>query len=417
MDEYFETIIIGGGQAGLALAYYLAEQERDFVILEKAANIAPAWRTRWDSFTLVLPNWTLQMPGFPYHGDNPDGFLTRDEMVSYLEQYAATIDFDIRFNTQVTSLELDSASDRFLVSTNGQRFTADNVVVATGTYQSPKIPAISGKISKDVTQLHTSQYHNPDELPSGAVLVVGSGQSGCQIAEELYQSGRKVYLCVGRAKRLPRFYRGRDMVWWLDKVKFFDQTSDSLPSPKARFEANPFLSGKDGGHSLDLHQFARDGVILLGRLQDAQDTHICLAPDLRENLAAIDQFVEDVTDKIDGFIAASGIPAEPETGDEQLTDGYDGAMLSELDLRDANIHAIIWATGYHFDYSWVKFPVLDEYGYPIQKRGVCEEVPGLYFLGLHWLYKRRSGLPWGVGEDAAYLAEQIVHRAKEQVVL
>ena len=409
MGEHYDVVIIGAGQAGLAIGYHLSKNEHKYIILEKETSLTPAWRSRWDSFTLVLPNWTLQMPDFPYQGDDPDGFLSREEMVEYLEQFAATFNPEIRFDSKVTSVEKNPGGDAYLVRTDERTYEADNVVVATGTFQGPKRPPFHTNISEKITQLHTSEYRNPDVLPEGAILVVGTGQSGCQIAEELYQSGRKVYLCVGSATRLPRFYRGKDSIWWLKKINFFDQTVDTLPSSRERFAGNPFLSGKGGGRSLDLHQFARDGVVLLGRLKNAQDNKIFLEPDLMENLSKIDEFVDDVKQKIDEYIEVNNIDAEKRPDRVELRDGYDSQVIESLDLQAEGINTIIWAIGYHFDFSWVKLPVLDDDGYPKQNRGVTE-LPGLYFLGLHWLYKRRSGLPWGVGDDAAHIADDILNR-------
>jgi putative flavoprotein involved in K+ transport len=406
VDEFEETIIIGAGHSGLGIGYCLAQRKRSFIILEKGDALTPAWRSRWDSFTLVLPNWTLQLPGYAYQGDNPDGFLTRDEMVQYLEGFAASFNPDIRFGSEVTAVEPAPGGGKFLVRTSNRTYTADNVIVATGTYQAPKLPAFHRDISADITQLHTSEYRNPDQLHAGAVLVVGSGQSGCQIVEELYQRGRKVYLCVGGAPRLPRTYRGKDSVKWLSEMGFFDMTVDRLSSPREKFAANPFLTGKDGGHSLDLHQFAKDGVVLLGRMRGAQGSQIYLAPTLMESLAKIDNFVTETTGRIDQYIAKNQIDAEASSLKEPLGEGYALPVMEELDLHTEGISTIIWATGYQYDYSMVRFPVFDEYGYPLQTRGVTE-VPGLYFVGIHFLYKRKSGLPWGIAADAEYIAEYI----------
>ena len=409
MNETIGTVIIGAGQAGLAMGYHLSKLGKEYVILEKTNAVASAWRSRWDSFTLVLPNWTLQLPDFPYQGDDPDGFLSRDEMVAYVEQFAAKFDPDIRFDSEVISVEKDTDREKYLVRTSEKTYEADNVVVAVGTFQKAKRPPYHENIVKNIVQIHTSEYRNPNALPDGAVLVVGTGQSGSQIAEELYQSGRKVYLCVGSATRLPRFYRGKDSIWWLDKVHFFDQIVDTLPSPKIRFIGNPFLSGKDGGRSLNLHQFARDGVTLLGRLKDAQEHMVFLATDLQENLAKVDEFVADVKQKIDQYIEANDVVADEAPAQAEIRDGYDAETVESLDLHSSGITTIIWATGYQFDFSWVNLPVFDEDGYPTQNRGVTD-FPGLYFLGLHWLYKRRSGLPWGVGDDAAHIADDIASR-------
>ena len=238
--------------------------------------------------------------------------------------------------------------------------------MATGSFQKPKIPAFSANIPAGITQLHSGHYRNPGQLPDGAVLVVGSAQSGMQIAEELYQSGRVVYLCTGTAPRVPRRYRGRDIVSWLVDTGFFDQTVDKLPSPKARLVGNPQVSGKNGGHSLNLHQFARDGVKLLGHIAGAQDGKVMFTPDLKENLAKVDKAEKDIIGMIDKYIEANGINAPQETLPD-LQDGYSVEVITELDLKSANINTIIWAMGYTADYSLVKLPITDEDGFPIQQ--------------------------------------------------
>ena len=291
-------------------------------------------------------------------------------------------------------------------------YTAANVVVATGLFQRPKIPGFSRNLASSLTQLHSSQYRNPGALPPGAVLVVGSAQSGCQIAEELYQSGRTVYLCVGSAGRVPRRYRGKDIVEWMQLDGFMDRTLDKLPSLQARFAGNPQVSGTAGGHSINLYQFARDGVRLLGRIADGSDQKITLAPDLKENLAKADQFEADMLKIIDGFIEEKRLDA-PKEALPQMSDGFSIEEVGELDLRSAGVHTVLWAMGYTFDFSLVKLPVTGGDGYPIQQRGVTQ-YPGLYFIGLHWLYKFKSGLLIGVGEDAATIAEQIANRQQER---
>jgi len=408
MTERVETVIIGGGQAGLALSYCLTQKGRAHVVLEKAAQAGEAWRNgRWDSFTFVTPNWAIRLPGMGYEGRDPDGFMPRSEIVAYFERYVARYRMPVRYGVQATAVKQSGAG--YVVETNGPTWEASNVVVATGSFQKPRIPTFSANLPGDMLQLHSGQYRNPGALPPGGVLVVGSAQSGCQIAEELYRSGRKVYLCVGGAGRVPRRYRGRDTFWWLDKTGFMDQTVEKLPSPKARFGPNPQISGVGGGHTLNLHQFARDGVTLLGRLQDVRDGKVFLAPNLKETLAKVDQFEVDMLKMIDGFIAKTGMGAPPETLPE-LRDGYEAEVIAELDLKAAGIASVIWAMGYMFDFNLVKLPVFDEDGYPVQQRGVTE-YPGLYFLGLNWLHKRKSALLIGVGDDAAYIASHIAERA------
>jgi putative flavoprotein involved in K+ transport len=272
-------------------------------------------------------------------------------------------------------------------------------------FQKPGIPPLSTKISTDIHQLHSSEYRNPEALPPGAALVVGSAQSGCQIAEELYQTGREVFLSVGSAGRVPRRYRGKDVTRWLFEMGFFDRTVEQLPSPKAKFAGSLQGTGKDGGHSINLHQFASDGVILLGHIRDAQEDRIILAPDLMETLAKTDQAQADFIKQVNEYIETSGQDAPVESLPE-LRDGYEAELISELDLKSAGITSVLWATGYKFDFSMVKLPVFDEAGYPLQDRGVTA-YPGLSFVGPPFLPSGKSGLLIGVGENAAHVASVI----------
>ena len=407
MAEFVETIIVGGGQAGLSVSYYLSQQGRDHVVLEQSDRPGNAWRThRWDSFVLNTPNWQTRLPGAEYQGDDPDGFMSREEIVTYLEQYVDRFHMPVRYCIGVTKVEQNSRCESYLITTNrGVSALARNVVIATGLYQRPNIPTFGSDLPSDIKQLHSDSYRNPQELLPGAVLVVGSAQSGCQIAEELYQSGRKVYLAVGRAGRVPRRYRGKDTNWWSEKIGLYDHTVEELPSPKAKFFGKPHISGKDGGHTINLHQFARDGVMLLGRLQGVDNGKLILAPDLKENLAKADKFEADFIKAIDEYIAKTKMQV-PEESFPVLLDGYDLAVVTELDLKTADITNVIWATSYKFDFSFIKLPILDGDGYPIQKRGVTN-YPGLYFVGLPWLHNAKSGLIYGVGDDAAYIAKKI----------
>ena len=406
MAQQVETVIIGGGQAGLATSYYLRQQGREHIVLERSGAAGNAWRSRWDSFTLVSPNWMLKMPGAEYKGDNPDGFLTKAETIHYFENYIEQFNLPVQFNITVSSVEPTATGYR--VTTDDATYDARNVVVATGLFQHPKLTPFSTNIAPSVTQVHSGQYRNPAALPPGAVLVVGTAQSGCQIAEELYQSGRKVFLCVGSTGRAPRRYRGKDSFTWLELIHFLDRTPDKLPSPAARFAGNPHVSGRDGGHNLNLHQFARDGVVLIGRIQDAEDGKIKLAGDLKDSLTKSDQFETRLIGMIDSAIEQNHMDA-PEERLPELHDGYDVPLIESLDLQAEGIGTIIWAMGYTFSFDLVKLPLFDEYGYPIQQRGVTG-YPGLYFVGLPWLHKHKSGLLVGVGEDAAYIVSDIVNR-------
>jgi putative flavoprotein involved in K+ transport len=407
MVQKIETIIIGGGQAGLATSYYLSHYGLENIVLEQASKAGNAWRNeRWDSFTLLTPNWSFQLPGACYQGQSPEGFMPRDEIVSRFEKYIEEFHISINFQVRVNSVEQNG--NGYLVKTKDAAWEARNVVMATGLFQGAKIPLFSTGISSDILQLHSGEYRNPQSLPAGGVLVVGTAQSGCQIAEELYQSGRKVFLCVGTAGRVPRRYRGKDVYEWMNLSGFLDRTVDKLPSPAAKFWGNPHVTGKDGGRTLNLHQFARDGVILLGHLQNARDDVIWLAPDLNVNLAKVDKFETEIVKMIDGYISQSGLNVPTEKLPE-LTDGYQTKEISDMNLRSAGIKTIIWAVGYKFDFSLVKLPIFDFDGFPIQQRGVTDQ-PGIFFVGLPWLYKYKSGHLIGVGEDANYIASAISAR-------
>ncbi|MBX3064237.1 MAG: NAD(P)-binding domain-containing protein [Anaerolineae bacterium] len=404
--ERVRTIIVGGGQAGLSTSYFLSQQGHEHVILEQATQVANPWRSdRWDSFTLLTPNWASQLPGLPPHADR-DGFLSKHEIIGMFEHYLQAFHMPVQFNTRVSSV--NHADHGFQVITTAGSYRADNVVIATGLFQRPRFPAISFKLPPTVFQAASGQYRNPDALPDGAVLIVGAGQSGCQIAEELHEHGRKVYLSVSGAPRAPRRYRGKDIFEWVAVNGFMDRTPNMLPSPRARFAPNPQVSGKDGGHDLNLHLFARNGMVLLGHLMDVQDNKLIFADDLKESLAKTDQLEAMLIKGVDAYIAQQGINA-PVQQLPQLRDGYEVPLIRELDIQAAGISAVIWATGYDFDFSMVRMAKLDEFGYPVQQRGVTS-VEGLYFIGLPWLHKYKSGLLLGIADDAEYLADHIAAR-------
>lgn len=409
MVQKINTIIIGGGQAGLATSYYLARQGCEHIIFEQAAQPGNVWRNdRWDSFTLLTPNWSFRLPGAEYQGDQPEGYMERDEVVARFEQYVERFQLPVQYSVKVLSVEQMADGAGYLVKTGEDAWEARHVVVATGLYQEPKIPSFAAELNPEIVQQHSGKYRNPQALPPGAVLVVGTAQSGCQIAEELYLSGRKVYLCVGSAGRVPRRYRGKDVYEWMYLSGFLSRTPDKLPSPQAKFGANPHVSGKDGGRTLNLHQFARDGVVLLGHIRDGRGDRVWLANDLKENLKKSDQVEVDIVKMIDDYIARTGLQAPPQVL-PVLRDGYEAEEITELNLHTAGITSIIWAIGYDFNFSFVKLPIFDNDGFPLQNRGVTS-VPGLFFVGLPWLHTMKSGHLSGVGEDAEYIAAAIAHQ-------
>ena len=407
-----DVVIVGAGQAGLALSNYLTEQGREHLILEQG-RVAESWRSkRWDSLRLVGPNRTLELPGFPYAGEDPDGFMGKDEVAAHLEAYARSFGAPVREGVRVTAVAPDPNSAGFLVRTDDGSYAAAGVVVATGALQRPFIPALAEDLPARIAQVVPYAYRSPAALPPGAVLVAGSGQAGCQIAEELRRAGRPVYLSVGRSWWAPRRYRGRDLSLWLRAVGWFDRTVDSLPPGARTGLPNPQFTGSGGGRDLNVHTLAAEGVMLLGRLRGVRDGTIALALDLAENLAVGDEQAMSTLRAIDEHIREQVLDVPAANPPDYLRPAAELARgaPAELDLGAAGVSTVIWATGYRPDLGWVQLPVLDLQGYPVQRRGVTA-VPGLYFLGLDWLHSAKSGLFAGIGEDAAHVAAQIADRA------
>jgi putative flavoprotein involved in K+ transport len=403
ITERIDTVVVGGGQAGLSVSHFLTRASREHVVLERG-EVANTWRTeRWDGFCLNTPRWTQQLPGHEYSGPEPDAFAALDEAVSYVAGYAEAISAPVRTGTEVTRLRPCDGGHE--VEAGDELLLTRNVVVATGAYQQPTPTALAADVAGDVFQLHTSAYRNPAQLPEGAVLVVGGGQSGCQIADELLEAERQVYVSVGRCPWIPRRYRGREILRWLVDIGFMDQTVDSLPSPAARLACNAPVSGNDGGHDCNPLWLEEHGATLLGRLLGADGHRVALAPDLAESLAFGAGILDDLLHRIDGHIAAQGLDA-PER-DEPATPPERPEPIEELDLRAAGITTILWSNGYRPAFGWIDAPLFDEHGWPVQSRGVTG-LPGLHFVGLHWLHTRRSSLLFGVGDDAEHVVSQIV---------
>jgi putative flavoprotein involved in K+ transport len=406
-SERVETIVIGAGQAGLSVSYSLSQRGREHVVLEQG-RVGETWRSRrWDGFYLNTPNWGQQLPGQHYGGAEPDAFAPLSEVIAYLDEYGRAVAAPVRTETRVTALRPVDGGWR--VELEGDALQAANVVVATGAFQRPHVPTGVGTPPSDVLALHTSDYRRPGQLPPGAVLVVGSGQSGCQIADELLQAGRDVYMSVGRCPWAPRRYRGRDLLYWLLATGIADDTVDKLPSIGARLGCNPPVSGNDGGHDCHPRWLARRGAVLAGRLERIDGTRATFAPDLDETLAKGDEFVATFRSRVDAHLREAGLEAPEEAGDD---DSASFRSVEELDLAAAGVGTILWATGYRPDFGWIDAAIFDADGWPHQERGVAG-LPGLYFVGLHWLHKRKSALFVGVGEDAEHVVAHLDTAAAE----
>ena len=393
------VLVIGGGQAGLSVSYCLKQSEIEHLVLERD-EIGCAWmKQRWDSFCLVTPNWQCDLPGYPYRGDDPNGFIKKDAIVDYVKGYAAHFAAPVCEGVSVT--RVSKVNGLYTVETSAGTLTAGAVVLATGGYHAPKIPAMAAALPDTIVQVHSSTYRNPGSLPKGAVLIVGTGQSGAQIAEDLHLAGRKVHLLTGSAPRSPRFYRGRDVTDWLVAMGHYDMPVDKHPMGEGvRRKANHYLTGRDGGHELDLRAFARDGMRLYGRLSGIDGARVTTAPTLRANLDEADASANRIRAQIDGWIAEQGVeaPAERHYAPFWQPDGEPAG----LDLQSEGVGAVIWCTGFSMDFSWVDLPVLDADGYPTHWRGQTKEA-GLYVVGLPWLYTWGSGRFSGVARDARHI--------------
>jgi len=405
--EYIETLIIGGGQAGLAMSDMLSQRRLPHLIVEQH-RIAERWRSeRWTGLRFQFPNWSIRLPGYKFEHADPNGFATSSEIVDFLTAYAVFIKAPVRSGVKVTALRQQSGRPGFVAETSGGPIEAGNVVVATGPYQRPVIPDLLAGNSR-VFQVHASVYKDPDQLPAGSCLIVGSGASGTQIAEELQRAGRRVFLSVGRHKRVPRRYRGQDLMWWLGELGL-DKTTAAKRGPDKTL---PLITGAYGGHTIDFRELAQQGISLLGRVTAASGDTLAIEADLSASLVAGDKTYFAFLDMVDEHVQRSGMnaPAEPSARIRKEEPACVTAPIAQVDLMKEGITSIIWATGYTFDFGWIDLPVLDSSGEPKHRDGVTD-VPGLYFLGLPWLSKLSSSFLSGVGDDAAALAERILRNS------
>jgi putative flavoprotein involved in K+ transport len=405
MQEQHDVVVIGGGQAGLAMSNVLQQRGREHIVLERR-RIGERWRTeRWDSLRFQFPNWALQLPGYTYRGNDPDGFAHYSDIVHLVENYAVSTGAPVREHAEVLALSEHSSGEGFQVSLAEGSIHAQAVVIATGPFQLPRIPQFARDVPPSVLQTDPTRYRCPDALPAGAVLVVGSGASGCQIADELLRSGRSVYLSVSRHRRVPRRFRGKDAYWWLEALGRFAQTIDSFPA--RQYPPSTVVTGVNGGYDVNVRQLAVDGVKVIGRIIGAAGTNLAVQTNANQVLDEADKACLDFL-LAARQLASTGI--EEELAQEEPQEPLRSAVeeMASLDLAGRGINTIIWATGYAHDFGWVGIPVFDDSGRPIQQHGVTP-VPGLYFLGLHWMHTFKSGLLSGVGADAELLADHM-HR-------
>lgn len=403
--ERIDAVIVGGGQAGLALSRELMKAGVEHVVLERG-RVGQTWRDRWDSFCLVSPNWSVQLPDHPYDGDDPHGFMPRDEIVAYLERYRNAFDLPVREG--VSAAAIAAGEGGFGVRTSDGDLLARTIILANGAYQRPHRPAGAEALPPDLLQIDVDDYHNPFALPPGKVLVVGSGQSGCQIAEELVEAGREVVLSCGRAAWVPRRIGGRDIFRWLVDSGFMGAPVESLPAPAARLLAMPTATGHGGGHDLDLRVLRAKGVILAGRFAGASVDEVRFADDLAPSVAWGDARNRELMAMIRLYAVEHGLG----TDDIREPEPFDATAPNRISLD--GFGAVLFAGGFRPDYrSWLPWPdAFDELGFPIQQDGASTVVDGLYFVGVHFLRRRWSSLLYGVGEDAAIVAQAIGARLR-----
>lgn len=401
--EIIDTLIVGAGQAGIALSEHLGKQGIPYLVLEKS-RIAEAWRTsRWDALMTNGPVWHDRFPNLEFKGNAPDEFVGKERVVAYIEEYAEMVNATVRSGVEVLSARPFIERAGFHVETTQGVIEARRIVSATGAFQQPIIPSIVPE-KPGIKQIHSAQYRNPKQLPEGAVMVVGAGSSGAQIADELNRAGRKVVLSVGPHDRPPRRYRNRDFVWWLGVLGLWDLAAQKPGTEHVTIS----VSGAYGGSTMDFRRLASEGVMLVGRTESFLDGTLSFADDASMNIAAGDKNYADMLDAADAYVLASGLdlPLEPEARKAWPEPSSLSNPLRSLNLADKNVTTIIWATGYKQDFSWLKVDAFDEKGAPIHQRGVSKE-PGLYFLGLPWQSRRGSTFLWGVWHDAKFVADQI----------
>jgi putative flavoprotein involved in K+ transport len=403
LTEKIDTLVVGGGQAGIAMSEHLSNCNVPHLVLERH-RIAERWRSeRWDSLVANGPAWHDRLPGMEFADFDPDAFPSKERIADYLVAYADMINAPIRCGVEVREVRRNVGRPGFRVKTSGGVIEANSVVAATGSFQIPVIPNLV-PADAEITQIHSSAYRNPDQLPEGAVLVVGAGSSGAQIADELLLSGKSVYLSVGPHDLPPRSYRGRDFVWWLGVLGKWD----AVTMEPGMEHVTIAVSGARGGHTVDFRRLARQGITLVGRTESFKNNVMYFAKDLADNIARGNAYTLSLLDEADAYVIRNGLdfPEEPEVRKVEPDPACVTDPVLELNLTEAGITSILWATGFDVDYSWLKVDAFDEEGKPKHERGISVE-PGVYFLGLPWQSRRASSFIWGVWHDAKFLADQI----------
>jgi len=403
LAEKIDTIVVGGGQAGIAMSEHLSNYNVPHLVLERL-RIAERWRSeRWDSLVANGPAWHDRLPGMEFADFDPDAFPSKERIADYLVAYANMINAPIRCGVEVREVRRNVGRPGFRVETSDGVIEANSVVAATGSFQIPVIPDLV-PADAEITQIHSSAYRNPDQLPEGAVLVVGAGSSGAQIADELLLSGKSVYLSVGPHDLPPRSYRGRDFVWWLGVLGKWD----AVTVEPGMEHVTIAVSGARGGHTVDFRRLARQGITLVGRTESFKNNVMYFATDLADNIARGNAYTLSLLDEADAYVIRNGLdfPEEPEVRKVEPDPPCVTDPVLELNLTEVGITSILWATGFDVDYSWLKVDAFNKKGKPKHERGISAEA-GIYFLGLPWQSRRGSSFIWGVWHDAKFLADQI----------
>ena len=408
MIEKIETLIVGGGQAGIAMSEHLSNYKIPHLVLERN-RIAERWRSeRWDSLVANGPAWHDRFPNMEFTDFDPNGFPSKKQVVDYFVAYAEMIKAPIRCGVEVKEVRRNVGRPGFRIETSDGIFEANNVVAATGPFQCPLIPDFKFE-SNRITQIHSSQYHNSDQLPDGGVLVIGAGSSGSQIADELLRAGKSVHLSVGPHDLPPRSYRGRDFVWWLGVLGKWEAVTKDPGTEHITIA----VSGAHGGQTVDFRGLAERGIILLGRTHSVKKNVMRFESDLAKNIANGNSYTLSLLDQADEYVIRNGLdfPLEPEAREVLPDPQCVKNPILEIDLKEAGINSIVWATGFDVDFSWLKVDALDENGKPKHERGISTE-SGIYFLGLPWQSRRGSSFIWGVWQDAKFVADQIQLRTQ-----